>query len=327
MKAITYDAFGPADVLHLRDVPMPETRPGDLLVRVEAAGVNRADLLQRNGFYGRQSFGESDLLGLELAGEVVEVGNDVHDVAVGDHVMAIVGGGGYAEYARVDRRMAARIPDGLTFVEAAAIMESFVTAYEAVVHLAGLRRTQSILVHAAAGGIGSACVQVAHALGATVYATAAAARVADVQGLGAETVIDYRADDFERVVLGLTRGRGLNAVVDFVGGDYLGSNIRCLGPGGTLVQVGILSGTHEASLPLNLVLHKHLRIIGTVMKSRDADEKRALVRRFADGMLPSFTSGRARPIVDTVFPLERAAEAHRKMEAGGGFGKIVLAIH
>ena len=324
MRAITYDRFGPAEVLNLADVPVPEARPGDLLVRVEAAGVNRADLLQRTGAYGEQSFGESALLGLEVAGKVVAIGFDVQDVAVGDHVMAIVGGGGYAEFARVDHRMAVRIPGGLTFVEAAAVMESFVTACEAAVHLAGLQRGQSVLVHAAAGGIGSACVQVAHALGAIVYATAGSARIADVRRLGAADVIDHRAEDFERAVLASTDGRGVEAVIDFVGGDYLKSNIRCLSPGGTLVQVGILSGEKDATLPLDLLLHRHLRVIGTVMKSRNAEEKSAMIRRFADKMLPYFVSARLRPIVDTVFPLEHAADAHRQMERGGGFGKVVL---
>lgn len=183
MKAIIYDHFGTADVLRLAEVATPEVRPTDVLVRVAAAGVNRADLLQRTGFYGDESFGESPLLGLEVAGKVISVGNDVQDVAVGDRVMAIVGGGGYAEFARVDREMAVEIPGNLSFVEGAAIMESFVTAFEAVSHLANIGHGQTILVHAAAGGVGSACVQVAQALGAKVFATAAAGCIADVIGM------------------------------------------------------------------------------------------------------------------------------------------------
>ncbi|KYG19013.1 quinone oxidoreductase [Bradyrhizobium sp. AT1] len=326
MKGVVYDGFGPAEVLRLAEVSRPEVRPHDLLVRVKAAGVNRADILQRNGAYGNQSFGESTLLGLELAGEVVGVGSAVDDVSIGQRVMAIVGGGAYAEFARVDRRMATRIPDNISFVEGAAIMESFVTAVEAVSHVAGVGQGQTVLVHGAAGGVGSACVQVAHALGATVYATASASRLADVAGIGAAAVIDYRGDDFESVVTGLTDHRGVDAVIDFVGGDYLPRNLRSLRPGGTLVQVGILSGQHAPSIPLNLLLHNHLRLVGTVMKSRGVDEKRAMVRRFSEAFLPLFESGRLKPLVDRVFPLERAADAHRSVERGGGFGKVVLAV-
>lgn len=326
MKGVVYDGFGPAEVLRLAEVPRPEVRPQDLLVRVKAAGVNRADILQRNGAYGNQSFGESTLLGLELAGEVVGVGGEVGDVSIGQRVMAIVGGGAYAEFARVDRRMAISIPGNVSFVEAAAIMESFVTAVEAVSHVAGVRQGQTVLVHGAAGGVGSACVQVAHALGATVYATASASRLADVASIGAAAVIDYRADDFESVVARLTDHRGADAVIDFVGGDYLPRNLRSLRPGGTLVQVGILSGQHAPSIPLNLLLHNHLHLVGTVMKSRGLDEKRAMVRRFSEGFLPLFESGELKPLVDRVFPLERAADAHRSVERGGGFGKVVLAV-
>lgn len=326
MKGVVYDGFGPAEVLRLAEVPRPEVRPQDLLVRVKAAGVNRADILQRNGAYGNQSFGESTLLGLELAGEVVGVGSEVDDVSIGQRVMAIVGGGAYAEFARVDRRMAIGIPGNLPFVEGAAIMESFVTAVESVSHVAGVGQGQTVLVHGAAGGVGSACVQVAHALGATVYATASASRLADVGSIGAAAVIDYRADDFESVVARLTDRRGADAVIDFVGGDYLPRNLRSLRPGGTLVQVGILSGQHAPSIPLNLLLHNHLRLVGTVMKSRGVDEKRAMVRRFSEGFLPLFESGGLKPLVDEVFPLARAADAHRSVERGGGFGKVILAV-
>ncbi|AWM07089.1 NAD(P)H-quinone oxidoreductase [Bradyrhizobium symbiodeficiens] len=326
MKGVVFDSFGPAEVLRLAEVPRPEVRPQDLLLRVMAAGVNRADILQRNGAYGSQSFGESNLLGLELAGEVVGVGSEVDDVSIGERMMAIVGGGAYAEFARVDRRMAVRLPGNVSFVEGAAIMESFVTAVEAVSHLARVAHGQTVLVHGAAGGVGSACVQVARALGATVYATANASRLADVGKIGAAAVIDYRADDFESAVARLTDHRGVDAVIDFVGGDYLPRNLRSLRPGGTLVQVGILSGQQVASIPLNLLLHNHLRLVGTVMKSRSLDEKRAMVRRFSEDFLPLLVSGTLKPLVDQVFPLEHAVDAHRSVERGGGFGKVVLAV-
>jgi len=326
VKAVVYDDFGKADVLRLAEVPMPEVRPGDLLVKVHAAGVNRADLLQRQGYYGRQSYGESDLLGLEVAGEVVAVGSEVADIGPGEWVMGIVGGGAYAEFARVDCGMAVRIPSSLNYLGAGAVMESFVTAWEAAVHLGGASAGEVVLIHAAAGGVGSAGVKIAHALGARVFATANAERRAEVLALGAEAVFDYRTEDFEQGVREATGGRGVDVIVDFVGGDYLARNLRSLAPGGRLVQVGLLSGQDSAGIPLSVLLHNHLRLIGTVMKSRTAEEKRAMVRRFAEGALPMFADGQLRPLVGATFPLAQAAEAHRAMEAGGGFGKIVLKV-
>lgn len=326
MKAVVFDDFGEADVLRLAEVPMPEARPGDLLVKVHATGVNRADLLQRQGYYGRQSYGDSDLLGLEVAGEVLAVGADVTDIRPGERVMGIVGGGAYAEFARVDRAMAVRIPEDLDYVAAAAVMESFVTAWEAAVHLGETARAMAVLIHAAAGGVGSAGVQIAHALGARVFATANAERRAEVMALGAEAVFDYRSEDFEEGVRDATGGHGVDVIVDFVGGDYLARNLRSLAPGGRLVQVGLLSGQDTASIPLLVLLHNHLRLIGTVMKSRTVEEKRAMVQRFAEGALPMFADGRLKPLVGKVFPLAQAAEAHRAMEAGGGLGKIVLNV-
>jgi len=327
VKAVVYDDFGKADVLRLAEVPMPEVRPGDLLFKVHAAGVNRADLLQRQGYYGRQTYGDSDLLGLEVAGEVVAVGRDVTDIGPGERVMGIVGGGAYAEFALVDRGMAVRIPETLDFVEAAAVMESFVTAWEAAVHLGETARGMAVLIHAAAGGVGSAGVEIAHALGARVFATANAERRAEVLALGAEAVFDYRSEDFEQGVRAATGGRGVDVIVDFVGGDYLARNLRSLAPGGRLVQVGLLSGQDSAGIPLSVLLHNHLRLIGTVMKSRTAEEKRAMVRRFAEGALPMFADGRLKPLIGATFPLAQAAEAHRAMEVGGGFGKIVLKVN
>lgn len=324
MKAIVQDRFGPAEVLTSVDVPMPELRADDLLVRVRAAGVNRADILQRNGFYAGQHFGESALLGLELAGEVVAVGSNVDDAAIGERVMAIVGGGAYAEYARVDRAMAVKVPDGLPLEQAAGVMEAFVTAVEAAHHLAGLGRGQSVLIHAAAGGIGSACVQLAAAIGVTVFATAGASRLDDVRRIGAVHVFDHRAGGWEAGVREATGSAGVNAVIDFIGGDYLAPNLRSLKPGGTLVQVGILSEAEEARIPLNLLLHNHLRLQGTVMKSRSPDDKRAMVERFVQIALPLIETGRLRPLIHAFLPLEKASDAHRMMEAGGIFGKIIL---
>lgn len=323
MKAIIFDDFGGADVLRLSDAPMPELRPDDLLIKVMAAGVNRADLLQREGVYGSQSYGDSTVLGLEVAGEIMAIGETVSGFAVGDRVMGIVGGGAYAQYARLDSGMAAAIPTGMSFMEAAAVMESFVTGWEALAHLGNVAKGETVLVHAAAGGIGSAAVQLAKAAGATVLATASEINIDNVLSLGADAVFDYKRMDFEAEVVDATASRGIDLIIDFVGGSYLARNIRSLAPGGRLVQVGLLGRDDNAIIPLDLVLHNHLRLIGTVMKSRSRAEKRGMVQRFKEQVLP-LVGQVLKPVIGAVYPLAATSEAHRRMEAGGLFGKIVL---
>ncbi|CAN7726676.1 zinc-binding dehydrogenase [Ensifer adhaerens] len=288
-----------------------------------AAGVNRADLLQREGVYGAQTYGDSDILGLEVAGEVTAVGNEVTGFAVGDRVMGIVGGGAYAQYARLDSGMAAAIPTGISFIEAAAVMESFVTGWEALAHLGQIAKSEIVLIHAAAGGIGSAAAQLAIAAGATALATASAGNIGNVLSLGAEAVFDYQRSDFEAEVVDATASRGVDLIIDFVGGSYLARNIRSLAPGGRLVQVGLLGRDDNAIIPLGVVLHNHLRLIGTVMKSRSRAEKRAMVQRFTEQVLPMMGQV-LKPVIGAVYPLAATSEAHRRMEAGGLFGKIVL---
>lgn len=327
MKAITFNEFGDADVLKLADVPAPELRPDDLLVRVHAAGVNRADLTHRRGGYGRPNFGDSTIMGLEIAGEVLEVGAAVEGYQVGDRVMGVVGGGAYAEIARIDWRMAMPIPEQLDYVHAAAIPEVFVTAHEALMHLGRLKQGDSVLIHAAAGGVGSAAVQLAYATGATVFATTEATKLERVVQLGAEHVIDYRTQDFAAVVAQKTEGRGVDVVIDFVGEPYFERNIASLANGGRLVQVGILGGGGRVHVDLETILYRHIQIIGTVMKSRAQQEKHAMVRRFREHWLNRFTGGRRlEPVVDSTFALEHAADAHRRMESSANVGKIILTM-
>jgi putative PIG3 family NAD(P)H quinone oxidoreductase len=326
MKAITFAEFGDADVLQLTDVPDPEVRPHDLLVRNRAAGLNRADLTHRRGGYGRTNFGDSDIMGLEIAGEVIAIGSEVQGFAIGDRVMGIVGGGGYAELARIDYRMAMHIPDGLDDVHAGALPEVFVTAWEALGHLGRLASGESVLIHAAAGGVGSAAVQLAHAVGARVLATADGSKREAVIGFGADVAIDYKTEDFEAVVNKVTEERGVDVIIDFVGAPYLARNIRSLGFGGRLVQVGILGGIQGAELPLDRVLYRHLQIMGTVMKSRPPAVKHAMTRRFADTWLPRFASHCLMPVIDSTFPLKNAADAHHRMESNQNVGKIMLTM-
>jgi putative PIG3 family NAD(P)H quinone oxidoreductase len=326
MKAITFDQFGAADVLHLADVDEPVTRDDDLLVRVHAAGVNRADIIQRTGGYKGESFGDSAIMGLEIAGEVIAVGRNVHGHAVGDRVMGIVGGGAYAEVARIDHRMAMNIPERLGYVEAAAIPEAFVTAHEAAFHLGRVESMDSILIHAGASGVGSAAIQLAHAAGARVFATASGGKIDRVRGFGAEIAIDYRSDDFAEVVARETDKRGVDVIVDFIGAPYFERNLASLNHGGRLVQVGLLGGSSGTTLPLDQLLYRHLQIIGTVMKSRPAVVKQAMTRRFRERWLQRFADGTLRPVVDSKYPLRQAAEAHRHMESGQSTGKIILTM-
>lgn len=327
MKAIQFETFGGADVLQLGDAPRPEVRPSDLLVRVYAAGVNRADLTHRTGGYGRPNFGDSPIIGLEIAGEVIEVGSAVAGYAVGDRVMGVVGGGAYAELARIDYRMAMPIPAQLDYVHAAAIPEVFVTAHEAMLHLGRLKAGDSVLIHAAAGGVGSAAVQLAYASGATVYATTDSSKLSRIEHLGADYAIDYKTQDFANVIATTTNGRGVDVIIDFVGEPYFTRNLVSLAKGGRLVQVGILGGGGNVNLKLEDILYRHVQIIGTVMKSRTQPEKHDMIRRFRESWLKRFEGGGSlEPVVDSTFPLSRAADAHRRMESSENVGKIILTM-
>lgn len=324
MQAIVFDDFGGPDVLVARELPSPTLRPHDLLVRNAAIGVNRADLSHRKGAYGRAYFGDADTMGLEIAGTVIAVGPQAVGFAVGDRVMGIVGGGAYAELSRIDHRMAMRVPEGLSLIDAGAVAEVFVTAHEALFHLAQLQPGESVLIHAAGGGVGSAAVQLAHAAGARVFATASGDKREAVRGFGADTVIDYRTEDFQAVVDQATAGQGVNVVIDFIGAPYLERNVRSLAVGGRMVAVGLLGGTAGATLPMDAVLYRHLQIFGTVMKSRPPEVKQAMTQRFAQRWLPALAAGTIRPVIDSTYPLADAAQAHRRMESGASVGKILL---
>lgn len=326
MKAIVFDDFGDADVLRLAETPDPVMRPTDLIVRVRATSLNRADLNFRRGAYGRPDFGDSSLIGLEIAGEVLEAGPETSGFRPGDRIMGIVGGGGYAELARIDYRMAIPVPSNFSFTQAAATPEVFVTAHEALFNLADLKKGETVLIHAAAGGVGSAAVLLAHASGAKIIATTTSGKVDRVKAIGADHVVDYKAQDFAEAVKDITNGRGVSVVVDFIGAPYLERNIRSLGEGGRLIQVGIMGGGADAKLPLDLVLFRYIRIIGTVMKSRTAEEKQAMTERFRAAWLSSLASGAIQPMIDSTFPLARAADAHRRMEGPNVFGKIILEV-
>jgi len=322
MKAILFDQPGPPEVLHYGDAPDPQPAEGELLVRVRASAINRADLLQRRGAYPPPP-GASSILGLELAGEVAEPAGEWR---VGDRVMAVVTGGGYAELAAVPAGMAIRIPGRFSFDEAGAIPEAFLTAFLNLFTLGKLQAGETVLVHAGASGVGTAAIQLARAVGARVFATAGAEeKLALCRELGAELTINYKQEAFQERVIEATGGRGVNVVLDFIGAPYWDANLAALAIGGRLAVIGFLGGS-RGELDLGPILGKTLTVVGTGLRRTPMPQKTALTAAFAEFALPRFESGELRPVIDSTYPLEQAAEAHRAMEENKNAGKIVLRV-
>jgi NADPH:quinone reductase len=274
--------------------------------------------------YGRANFGDSDLMGLEIAGDVLEVGNEVQGFAMGDRVMGIVGGGGYAEIARIDYRMAMHMPETLDYVHAAGVPEAFITAHESLFHLGRLDRGESVLIHAAASGVGSAAVQLAHVAGAIVYATADDAKLDQVHQLGADVTIAYKTTDFGRAVTERSEGRGVDVILDFIGAVNFERNFTCLAVGGRLIQVGLLGGLESTRLPLDRLVQQNIQVIGTIMKSRSQEAKVAMTRRFSERWLDALKTKIVGPLIDSVFPFSQVADAHRRLEDRRNVGKVIL---
>jgi NADPH:quinone reductase-like Zn-dependent oxidoreductase len=263
-------------------------------------------------------------MGLEIAGDVIEVGNEVKGFALGDRVMGIVGGGGYAEIARIDYRMAMRIPETLGYVHAAGVPEAFVTAHESLFHLGRLDRGESVLIHAAASGVGSAALQLAHVAGAIVYASADDTKLDQVRRLGADITIAYKTTDFGRAVMEGSKGHGVDVILDFVGAANFERNFASLAPGGRLIQVGLLGGIENTRLPLGPLVQQHIQIIGTIMKSRSAEAKFAMTRRFSERWMVPLSLQIIGPLIDSVFPFAEAANAHRRLEERRNVGNVIL---
>lgn len=325
MRAMHFDDFGPPSVLKPVTEAIPEVRSNDLLVEVKAIGVNRADLNHRQGRYGKKpDFGDSHLLGLEVAGVVVRLGAEVSGFKQGDRVMGIVGGGAYAQYARIDAGMAIPVPESMTDVQAASVTEAFVTAHHALLHLGQLAPGEKVLVHGAGGGVGSALVQLALLSQAgMLITTSSAGKCERLEAMGVHLAIDYTTRDFRELVSTVVPGGAVDLIVDIVGGPYLESNIHCLRPGGRLIQIGVQGGT-KGNLPLDLVLQRRLRIEGTVMKSLSIQEKRLMTDRFRVRWLDDLRNGKISTVIDRTFTLSDAALAHQCMEEAHHFGKIVL---
>jgi tumor protein p53-inducible protein 3 len=325
MKAITFDAPGDPEVLHLADVPDLTPGPEDLLVRVRASALNRADTLQRRGNYPPPP-GESEILGLELAGEVEAVGSAVRGFSAGDRVFGLVGGGGYADKALLHSQMAMRIPEAWSFETAAAVPEVYFTANETLFTLGELTQRETVLIHAGASGVGTAGLQMAKQAGARVFVTAGSAeKIARCTELGADAGIHYKEEDFAERVMALTDTAGVELVQDFIGAAYWDRNLRCLKVAGRMVMVGLMGGI-KVEANLNVIMSKRLRIMGSVMRSQPLQNKIAITRRFQERWLPLLESGVLKPVIDTSFPLAEAAAAHRYMEENRNVGKILLTI-
>jgi putative PIG3 family NAD(P)H quinone oxidoreductase len=296
-----------------------------ILVRVRATALNRADVMQRLGQYPPPP-GESDILGLELAGEVEAVGAAVKDIAPGDRVFGLVGSGGYAEKAVIDARMAMLMPSGWSFTQAAAVPEVFFTAQETIFTLAGLQQGETLLIHAAASGVGTAGIQMARETGARIFVTAGSAeKIQRCIDLGATAGCNYKERDFADWVKEVTNGQGVDVIEDFIGAAYWERNLRSLKIGGRLVLVGLMGGV-KIEANLGLIMTKRLQIFGSVLRSRPLVDKIAITQRFRSNWLPLLAAGRIAPVVDRVFPIAQVADAHRYMEENRNFGKIILAV-
>lgn len=325
MRAVIVAQPGGPEQLRLAQVPVPTLQPGLLELDVVACALNRADLLQRRGAYPPPK-GESDILGLECAGVVRRVLGDAGSFRVGDRVMALLSGGGYAERVVVPHGQALPIPSCLSFEQAAAVPEAFLTASEALFTTGELAAGQWVLIHAAAGGVGSAAVQLAHAVGAHVLACVGSSeKAAWVQTLGADVVVNHREQDFEAAVAEHTGGRGVDVVLDFVGATYAERHQRCLAEAGRWVVLGMLGGA-EARIDLARVLRRRLRIAGLVMRSRSRADKAAIVQRFEGRFAAQLAQGALAPQIDRVYPLADVRAAHERMEQNLNLGKIVLRV-
>jgi len=323
MRAVTVAQPGGPEVLSLSDVADPEPGPGEVVIDVAAAGLNRADLLQRQGFYPPPP-GASEILGMECSGTISGLGAGVEGWQVGDRVCALLAGGGYAEKVAVPAGQVMPVPDGVDLVTAAALPEVACTVWSNVFMVGGLQREESVLVHGGAGGIGTMAIQLAHALGSRVFATAGSPeKRALVAELGADVAISYREEDFVQVVADQTDSHGVDVILDNMGASYLDRNIAALADEGRLVIIGLQGGT-KAELDINKLLRKRGAVIATNLRGRPVEGKTAICRSVVDNVWPLVAAGEVKAVVHDVLPLDRAADAHRLMESGSHSGKILL---
>jgi NADPH2:quinone reductase len=325
MTAILIDGKGGPEVLVPREVAVPQPGAGQILVKVAAAGVNRPDVLQRKGLYPAPK-GHSEIPGLEIAGDVVAVGQDTARFKPGDRVMALVNGGGYAEYCAVDEPQVLPIPAGLDLVSAAGIPETFFTVWHNVFERGALKAGDWFMVHGGTSGIGVTAIQLAKAFGARVIATAGSAAKCDAcLRLGADRAVDYTNEDFVDVVKDMTGGKGCNVILDMVGGDYVDRNIRSAAEDGRIVNIAFQKGG-QVTADLQRLMLKRLTLTGSTLRIRSTAVKGGIARALEQNVLPLLADGQIKVPLDSTFPLAEAAKAHARMEGGSHIGKIVLIV-
>ena len=325
MKAITVKAPGDANQLEITEVPDPVAGSGQVLVYVAATALNRADILQREGKYPPPP-GVTDIIGLEMAGTVIEVGEGVEGFEIGDNVCSLLPGGGYAQLVAVDAAMLLKLPENLSFTKAAAIPEAFLTAFQALHLIAKIQPGETVLIHAGASGVGTAAIQLVKLAGAHPIATASGRKHQQLLDLGAERCIDYRTEDFAEAALDHTNGKGVNVILDFIGGPYLEKNFKALAMEGRMVSLGALGGARVEGISMAPILRKRLQLTGTTLRSRSIAYKHELVAAFREQIWPAFADRSVRALVDTIYDWEGVADAHKYMEANANVGKIVLTI-
>jgi len=329
MQAVVIMSSPDGGTLECRDVPEPTPGPGELLIRVRATGLNRADLAQRRGAYPRPATGGDSALniaGLEAAGEVAGLGEGVTGFALGDRVMAMCAGG-YAEYTTIDHRLAVRVPERLSWEEAAAVPVAYMTEHDALITNARLQTGESVLVHAASSGVGVAAIQIAKLWGAKpiMGTSGVTEKLAALAAQGLDRGINYRTENFAEAVLTTTNGAGVDVVIDHVGGPHFHDNMRCMALRGRLVSVGRLGG-RMGELDLDFLALRRLHLIGVTFRTRTLDERIAVTQRFAADLLAALADGRLRPLINRVFPLQEALAAQDYMASNGQIGKIILTV-
>lgn len=325
MRVIVATRAGEPEVLEFRERPEPVSGPGELLIAVRATALNRADMNQRRGTYDLPP-GSTDVLGLEIAGDVVACGDGVTGWSVGDRACGIVPGGGHAELATLPAAIALPVPTGFTWPEAAALPEAFLTAYDNVFLRGGLRESESLLVHGGSSGVGTAAVQLARRHGADVFVTCGSARKNEAcLALGATAAIDYRTEDFVECVAELSAGRGVDVILDHIGGPYLQRNLDALALDGRLSIIGTMGGK-LGEVDVAKLMSRRVWVTGSRLRPRTIAEKASLVDAVRRHVWPWLEAGQVRPVVDSVLPWDRVVDAHARMESGEHIGKIVLSI-
>lgn len=325
MRAIEITAPGGPDVLKLASRPVPAPAAGEILVKVQAAGINRPDVMQRQGGYPPPK-GVTDIPGLEIAGTVAALGRGVDGWAQGDALCALVAGGGYAEYCVAPAPQCLPVPKGLAMTEAAALPETFFTVWDNMMTRGGLQSGEWVLIHGGSSGIGTTAIQLAHASGAHVIVTAGSAeKCAACRKLGAELAVNYREEDFVEAAKRATGGKGVDLVLDIVGGDYVTRNLNALGMRGRLVQIAVQKGT-KAEVVVHLIMQKQIVFTGSTLRPRPVAEKGAIAAALRAHAWPLIDAGQVRPVIHAAFPLAEAAKAHALMDTSAHIGKIVLTV-